>query len=222
MRLTVFGASGGIGTEVVSQALTKGHEVTAVVRDPARLLVTPTAGLIVVRADVMDPAALVPVLEGAAGDRADGQASGGRADAVVSALGPRRGGPVTVLADSMRAILAAMDKTGVRRLVAVSASGFFAEAGEGLLTGKVGKPLLQRILRDNTADTRRMEELITANGAEWTIMRPARLTNGPRRPYRTALDRYVSARIGRADVADAILGALADPATAGHRVNVGY
>jgi hypothetical protein len=53
-------------------------------------------------------------------------------------------------------------------------------------------------------------------------MRPSRLLNKPRRPYRTALDRYVSARIGRADLAHAILAALADPATVGHRVNVGY
>lgn len=37
MRLTVFGATGGVGREVVGQALAAGHEVTAVVRDPARL-----------------------------------------------------------------------------------------------------------------------------------------------------------------------------------------
>ncbi|MGW4973647.1 NmrA family NAD(P)-binding protein, partial [Streptomyces albidoflavus] len=35
MRITVFGATGGVGGEVVRQALEAGHEVTAVVRDPA-------------------------------------------------------------------------------------------------------------------------------------------------------------------------------------------
>ncbi|MYV67428.1 NAD(P)H-binding protein, partial [Streptomyces sp. SID2131] len=40
MRLTVFGATGGVGREVVRQALAAGHEVTAVVRNPARLAVT--------------------------------------------------------------------------------------------------------------------------------------------------------------------------------------
>ncbi|MBL0800300.1 NAD(P)H-binding protein, partial [Streptomyces albidoflavus] len=37
MRITVFGATGGVGGEVVRQALEAGHEVTAVVRDPAAL-----------------------------------------------------------------------------------------------------------------------------------------------------------------------------------------
>lgn len=208
MRLTVFGATGGIGTELVRQALARGHQVTAVVRDPRRLAVPPTAGLSVVTADVMDPVAIKPAVDGA--------------DAVASGLGPRRGGPPAVLTDSMRAILSAMDATGVRRLAAVSASGFFAEPGEGLLTGKVAKPLLRAILRDNCADTRRMEDLITASTVDWTIMRPAQLTNAERKPYKTALDRYVGPRIARADVADAILNALSDPATIGHRVNLGY
>lgn len=208
MKLTVFGASGRTGTQVVRQALAAGHEVTAVVRDEARLGVPSAPRLRVVRADVMEPAAIAPALEGA--------------DAVVSALGPRRGGPPAVLTDGMRSILKAMGSTGARRLVVVSASGMFAEDGEPPLTRFVAKPLLQAILRDGTADGRRMEDLITASGTDWTIMRPARLTNAPRGQYRIAFDRYVSGRTRRADLADAILAALADPATVGHRVNVGY
>lgn len=208
MRLTVFGATGRTGTEVVSQALAAGHEVTAVVRDPARLNVPAAPALRVIQSDVMDTGAIAPVLDGT--------------DAVVSALGPRRGGPAGVLGSGVRSILAAMAKTGVRRLVAVSASGMFAEAGEPPLVRLAAKPLLRRLLREGAADGQRMEELITASGTEWTIMRPARLTDGPRGQYRTAVDRYVSGRTRRADLADAILTALADPATIGHRVNVGY
>lgn len=59
MKLTVFGATGGIGQEIVRQALESGHQVTAVVRDPARLAVT-GAGLEVFRADLMDPEVLRP------------------------------------------------------------------------------------------------------------------------------------------------------------------
>jgi putative NADH-flavin reductase len=208
MRLTVFGATGGIGTELVKQALARAHEVTAVVRDPARLAVPPTTALTVLTADVMDSAAIKPALDGA--------------DAAASALGPRRGGPPTILTDSMRAILAAMSATGTKRLVAISASGFFVEQGEGVLTHYIAKPLLRRILRNNVNDTRHMEQLITTSPTDWTIIRPAQLTNAERRPYKTAMDRYVGPRIARADVADAILNALTDPATISHRVNLGY
>lgn len=208
MRLTVFGATGGIGTELVKQALARGHEVTAVVRDPTRLAVPSAAALTVLTADVLDSTAIKPALDGA--------------DAAASALGPRRGGPPNVLTDSMHAILAAMDATGTKRLVAVSASGFFVEEGEGFLTGKIAKPLLRRILHENAADTRQMENLITASSTDWTIIRPAQLTNAERRPYKTAMDHYVGARIARADVADAILNTLTDEKTVGHRVNLGY
>jgi len=208
MRLTVFGATGGIGTEVVRQALARNHEATAVVRDPAKLAVPADAALTVITADVMDPAAIKSALDGT--------------DAVVSALGPRRGGPPAILTSSMRAILTAMDAASVRRLIAVSASGFFTEPGEGVLTRYAAKPILRAILSSNCADTRDMETLITASNTDWTLIRPAQLTNAERRPYKTALDHYVGPRIARADVADAILNALENQATVSHRLNLGY
>ena len=208
MRLTVFGATGGTGTEVVRQALTAGHQVTAVVRDPARLAVPPRERLSVIAADVTEPEAIIGTLKDA--------------DAAVSALGHRRGDSATICAEATGSILAAMDKAGVRRLIAVSASGFFREAGEPPLTRYAVKPLLQALLSSGVADTHRMEELISGSAADWTIMRPSRLLNRPRRPYRTAQDRYVSPQVGRADLADAILKAASDPAAIGHRVNVGY
>jgi putative NADH-flavin reductase len=209
MRVTVFGATGGIGTEVVRQALAAGHEVVAVVRDAGRLTVPAGAGLGVVTADVMDPAQIGPAVKGA--------------DAVVSALGPRPGGPATVLADSARSILAALDQTGVRRLVTVSANGAFIEPGEPFVTRVVVKPLLHRFLRDAMTDTQRMETEIRASDTDWTLIRPPRLTSKPGRGrYRRATDRNVGRTIARADVADAILAVLPDPATIRHAVGVGY
>jgi putative NADH-flavin reductase len=209
MRLTVFGATGRTGSEVVRQAVAAGHDVVAVVRDPARLTVPAGRGLGVVTADVMEPAQIGPAVKGA--------------DAVVSALGPRPGGPVTVLTDGVRSILAAMEDAGLRRLVAVSASGAFIEPDEPFVTRVLVKPLLQRFLRDSVADTRRMETEIWASDTDWTLIRPPRLTNRPGRGrYRREIGRNVGRNIARADVADAILAALADPATIGHTVGIGY
>jgi uncharacterized protein YbjT (DUF2867 family) len=68
-----------------------------------------------------------------------------------------------------------------------------------------------------------MEREVRASGTDWTIMRPPMLTNGARRgTYRTAIDRNVGRTIARADVADAIMHALADAGTIGHSIGVGY
>lgn len=209
MRLTVFGATGGIGTEVVRQALDAGHEVIAVVRDPARLGVSGNPLLRVIRADVTDVEAIVPAVEAT--------------DAVVSALGPRKNGSITICRDGAQAIMRAMDKTGVRRLVVVSASGAYVDAGDGPLTRAVVKPILQRLLREGFASVRDMERAVRGSGTDWTIMRPPMLTNAERRgTYRTAVDRNVGRTIARADVADAILHALADAGTIRHSIGVGY
>jgi putative NADH-flavin reductase len=209
MRLTVFGASGGTGTQLVRQALDAGHEVVAVVRDPSRLRVPANPALQVASADVMDPEAIAPAVEGA--------------DAVVFALGPGGTGPTTVCADGIRSVLAAMDKTGTNRLVAVSANGAYVDEGDDLISRLLVKPLLQRFLRNVFRDTRRMEDEIRASDTGWTIMRPPRLTNGAHRGrYRTALDRNVGWLISRADLADAILTAIGDPKTVGHSLGVGY
>src|SRR3984893_16826544 len=76
MKLTILGATGATGTTLTGQALAAGHEVTAVVRDPARLAVPAHPRLRIVTADVMDPASIPPAVDGA--------------DAVLSAVGPPR------------------------------------------------------------------------------------------------------------------------------------
>src|SRR5215510_7732780 len=119
MKLTVFGATGGTGKQVVSQALAAGHEVLAVVRDSCRLAVPAHAGLDVAVADVLDPAAI--------GDLVAGR------DAVISTVGPSRRPEekntraAPVCSASARSITAAMRATGTGRLVVVSASGPFTD-----------------------------------------------------------------------------------------------
>jgi putative NADH-flavin reductase len=81
MELTIFGATGATGNCLTEQALAAGHEVTAVVRDPARLSVPAHPQLRVITADLMDPAAISPAVAGA--------------DAVLAAFGPRGTGPTT-------------------------------------------------------------------------------------------------------------------------------
>ncbi|NIH82972.1 NAD(P)-dependent oxidoreductase [Amycolatopsis viridis] len=208
MKLTVFGATGGTGAHVVRQALTAGHQVTAVVRDPARLDVPAQPRLEVVTADVLDPDALVPAISGR--------------EAVVSALGPRGRGPSVICRDGTSSIMAAMTTAGVRRLAVVSNSGMHRE-GDGWFTRLLFKPVLIRILREGYADMGEMERRVTASGLDWTIVRPPKLSDGPhtgRIASETRGNVRGSFTISRADLADYVLRAVADPALSRVAVSV--
>jgi putative NADH-flavin reductase len=208
MKLTVFGATGRTGVEVVRQGLAQGHQVTAVVRDPARLEVPPHEQLEVVTANGFDPSEIAPAISGR--------------EVVVSALGPRGRGPTTVCRDAARGIISAMSTAGVRRLVVVSNSGMHTE-GDGVFTRRLVKPILIRLLREGYEDMQAMEDLVVASGLEWTIVRPPRLTHGPHTGrIASSVDRNVrgSFTISRADLADYVLRATEDEDLAGTAVSV--
>lgn len=204
MRIVLLGASGRTGTEVVAQALARGDEVVAVAREGSAV----PSGVEVVRAAFDEDGVMDDVARGA--------------DVVVSALGARGRGPTTVCTDGVTAVVGAMHRTGVRRLVVVSASGLPGE-GDDVAVRWLVKPVLQRVFRHPYADMTRMEEIVRASGLDWTIVRPPRLTDGPRTDrYRRTLDRHVPRghRVARADVATEILRAAADRATVGHLVAI--
>ncbi|MFC5828950.1 NAD(P)-dependent oxidoreductase [Nonomuraea insulae] len=210
MRITVFGASGGTGLELLRQGTDHAHQVTAVVRDAARLPAGLRERLDVVEADVMDPDAVAPLVKGR--------------DAVLSAMGTRESGPTTVHSASITSILTAMGRVGTRRLLMVSAGGLEADAGDGPFTRYVLKPLLiQRLFRHTYTDLAKAESLLRESDADWTIVRPARLTDaGPTGRYRTAKDLAVRRGLSttRADLADCMLELIGDRASVGHVVSV--
>ncbi|MQY02359.1 NAD(P)-dependent oxidoreductase [Actinomadura macrotermitis] len=210
MKLTVLGATGGTGVQVVQRALDDGHQVTAIVRDPAKLPAGLRDRAEVVTADVRDAAALTPHVQGR--------------DAVITALGTREGrAPTTICTDGARGLIEAMRAAGTSRLLLVSASGLAADSGDGPVTRYVFKPLLQRVLKENFTDLRRAEELVRASGLDWTIVRPPRLLNGPAKgAYRSTVDRNVRGgrTIRRADLAAALLDLAPGTGNVGHVVCV--
>ena len=209
MKLTILGATGATGTCLTEQALAAGHEVTAVVRDPARLAVPAHRRLRTITADVMDPAAITPAVAGA--------------DVVISAVGPRGTGPTKVIQDSVRGIIQAMQKTGTRRLLEVSGS-IVADEGESPYLRYLLKPVARRtFLRHVCADMRIGEDEIRHSDLDWTIFRPPSLTGKPARgTYRTAIDRNLphGFRVSRADLAACMLTLLDDPATVRRHVSI--
>jgi uncharacterized protein YbjT (DUF2867 family) len=211
MKLTVFGATGGIGGHVVRQALDAGHRVTAVVRDRSRLAVPDHPELHVVTvAGLTDSEALEPALSGS--------------DAALSGVGARSLKDAGVASVATRGILGALEATGVRRFVAVSAMpvGPIPE-GEGFVGRRLAYPIVRRVLRKVYDDLEAMEADIRRAGLEWTVVRPPRLTDKPLSgSYRTTIGSNVPNGnfVSRADVAHAMLALLEDPRSIGQPVGV--
>ncbi|MFF7886096.1 NAD(P)-dependent oxidoreductase [Streptomyces sp. NPDC020794] len=210
MKFTVFGATGGIGQEIVRQALDSGHQVTAVVRDPTRLTVT-GAGLEVFRADLTDPQALRPAVTGR--------------DAVLSGLGARTRKDAGIATRLTRTVLGAMEAEGVRRLLVVSAGPVGPDPEGAPFADRAARGLVSLILKDVYADLAAMEGELARSATDWTVVRPPRLQNKPvTGSYRTAVGGFpLKGRfIGRADVAHAMLAMIDDPGTVKQGVGVAY
>jgi uncharacterized protein YbjT (DUF2867 family) len=211
LRLLVVGASGGTGRLLVNQALTAGHEVTALVRDTARLPISQPL-LRVVVSDVMRPETL----------HIDGH------DAVLCAIGtmpearedrPRMQRGVPVCSEGTRHLIEAMTAAGVRRLVVESS----ASVGASRRTGRLGIAwVMWRLLGDVMEDKERQEACVRASGLDWTIVRPVKLTDGaPTGRVRVAEDaRWGWGRVSRADVAAVMLRCLSDPTSVGKALTI--
>ncbi|MEU6596872.1 NAD(P)-dependent oxidoreductase [Streptomyces flaveolus] len=210
MKLTVFGATGGIGRELVRQALDAGHTVTAVVRDPARLTVTGDR-LEVVRSGLADPEEVRPAVRGR--------------DAVLSGLGARSRKDAGVATRLTRTVLGAMEAEGVRRLLVVSAGPVGpASVDDGPLDRGV-RGLVSAVLKGVYADLREMEAELARSGTDWTSVRPPRLQDKPLTGrYRTVVGGFPPKGrfIARADVAHAMLSMIDARETLKQGVGVAY
>jgi putative NADH-flavin reductase len=201
MKLIVLGATGGIGLEIVSQALQHGHAVTAFVRSEERL--KPFRDRLTIRqGDLLNSSELE-------------QAIGGQ-DAVVSGFGPRvpiSKGDANLLRDFALALTRAMHKAVVRR-VAILSTAFLFRDSIVPPTYLFGRLFFPGIVLDASA----MERVFRESDLDWTIIRPPQLTDklytGNYRVREDHLPRF-GFNISRADVADCLLKSVEDRAFVG-------
>jgi len=153
MKLFVMGATGRTGQEVVQQALARDHHVTGFVRSPENVRLK-NERLTVLKGNVMDENELFRAMQ--------------NHDAVVSTLGPREVFKLSsMLHDSALATTRAMNRSGIKRLVVLSAAAHFP----GILN-RIASFIMRNHMRDSLA----MEAIVQASGLDWTIARPPRLT----------------------------------------------
>lgn len=101
MRITLFGATGNVGSRVLTEAVSRGHEITAVLRDPARL---------------SEPPANVVLRQGDAGKAEDVVDASQGQDLVISATRPAPGREDELLSMT-RALLTGAGRSGTRLLL---------------------------------------------------------------------------------------------------------
>ncbi|GIW37780.1 MAG: NmrA family transcriptional regulator [Meiothermus sp.] len=186
MKIVVFGASRGVGLQVVQQALEQGHSVTAFARNPS---FPNHAHLSVMRGDIFDPEVVSRAVQGQ--------------DAVVIALGAGNQAGDQTRSQGTAHIVRAMQQYGVRRVVAVSSFGV-GDSRKGLIAHAAWL-----FLKAALEEHERQEKTLMESGLDWTIVRPTGLTNDAK----TGAYKIGSSgrgRISRADVADFILKALED------------
>jgi putative NADH-flavin reductase len=193
MRLTIFGATGKTGIELVNQALEQGHAVTAFVRDPARLAIEDER-LTVMVGDIFDPASVAQAVKGQ--------------DAVICALGVGSDlKKTTVRTDGTVNIINGMKLNNVDRLIVVSAMG----VGDSWDTLSLfNKFFFATLLKSSREDHEAQESAVRDSGVDWTIIRPSGLTESARSGVYGVGENIpaVSSKIARADVADLILKEL--------------
>lgn len=209
MKLVIFGANGPTGRLTTEQALAEGHEVTAVTRRPDAFPLS-DARLSVAQADILNPDEVHRVV-------ADH-------DAVVSTVGvPYTKEPVTVYSEGTANVIKSMQAHGIRRLVCVSSIGADYEdaPGEAFVFRKVIVPILLKMGRPLYEDTSRMEEIVSASGLDWTVVRPAGLFDATTTTdYIVSKSRHPGWFTSRRDLADALVREAVDDLSVGSRVEV--
>jgi putative NADH-flavin reductase len=212
MKLTIIAATGGVGRELLQQAVAAGHDVTAVVRNPAKL--SRPVRAITTDMTAPDQVALESAIAGA--------------DAVLSGLGPHSNSDAGIASQGTRAIVAAMKTTGVRRIVAVSAAPVSTvpsrsrpsppkhDPGDGFFMRHLFTHVASAMFGKVYADLAQMEGIFADSGLEWTVVRPPQLTGKPLTgTYRIAYGQNIRGgwSVPRADVAHLMLHVLGQPDT---------
>lgn len=176
MKMVLLGVTGSTGYSLMEQALARQHDVVAIARTPAKISLQ-HPNLRILQGDVTSAGSLSAAFSGS--------------DVVISCVGvsnpiqARKG--TTVYSVGTRNIVEAMQKTNLKRLIAVSSAGVAPRKGAPILYKLIVKPIF---LEPAYRDMRVMEQFLSQSTLDWTIVRPPYLTAAPlRTDYRLMPDR---------------------------------
>jgi putative NADH-flavin reductase len=196
MKLAIFGATGTVGSELLTQALDAGHDVRVLVRTPSKLP-SEHNRLAVVQGNVKDPAAVKRTVDGC--------------DAVLSTLGAHRGDDHDTRRTGTENVIAAMRQIGIQRLVAMGGFHLAFPDDPTNFGRKLIVPII-KLMGIVVEDTTAMGSLVLASDLDWTLVRSPRVVNG--RPtgscHTGTLELGPWNKVTRGDVASFMLRCLTD------------
>ncbi|MGL5817074.1 MAG: NAD(P)-dependent oxidoreductase [Phycicoccus sp.] len=196
MQIALIGATGRTGRHVLDIALERGHGLSVLVRDPARLPDALAPSVRVVTGTSTDHDAVARLVDGA--------------DAVVSALGPtaKEGDLHTRTAEVLVAVLS---DSGPTRFVGVTGAGIDLPGDQKSLRDRVISKAIQTFGGAVVEDKPREYRVLAASDLEWTLARAPRLVDGAASGRTLQHDAHVSTRstkLVRADLAAFLLDAV--------------
>lgn len=212
MHIALFGASGMLGQRILQEALARGHQVTALVRNPAKITSTETY-LSIKEANVLDPASVAQAVSGH--------------EVVVSAIGPGSDQPETTVVEAARVLLQGIAQAGVPRLLVVGGAGGLEVTPGVKLMDTPDFPAAWKSIARAHVDA--FEIYQKEEKLNWTYLSPAAsIAPGQRTgQYRTGTDQLVTdkqgeSRISAEDFAVAMLDEVERPQFTRQRFTVAY
>ncbi|MGW2629824.1 NAD(P)-dependent oxidoreductase [Streptomyces chattanoogensis] len=213
--IALFGANGTIGSRILAEALSRGHRVTAVVRDPAKITTT-HPNLTVTTGDVLDAASVAAVAEGR--------------DVVVSAVGGGGAeGHVATIRPAAESLVEGLRRLGdaAPRLISVGGAGSLRTPDGKQVWDKEGLPGFLLAIMHAHGDA--LDYYRTVSDVRWTNLSPAATIEPGERTggYRTATEDLITdaegtSRISAEDYAVAVVDEIERPQHVGERFTVGY
>jgi len=210
VKVALYGATGKSGSRILKELVSRGHQVTAIVRDPAKIP-QPGPGVFVKRDDLSEAKKIAAAINGA--------------EAVISAYAPPQDDPDAIVGVTQRLIDALGGGTSARLIVVGGAGSLFVAPGVTLVdSGYVPEPYLP-ISRAHV----KAFNVLRASTIEWTYLAPvAYFTPGERTgKFRLGKDELIAnaqqeSRISMEDYAIALVDELEKPRHRRQRFSVGY
>ncbi|MEH7238892.1 NAD(P)-dependent oxidoreductase [Bacillus sp. JJ1562] len=161
MNILILGATGRVGSQIVTYALHDRHHVTVLVRTPEKIQIN-NKNLAIIQGNVLNKDNIVRAMHGI--------------DVVISALNTDG---TTTLSESMPLIIEAMENEGIKRIVTIGTAGILQSRSTPNSLRYQSSESKQRSTRA-AKEHHKVYDMLKQSTLEWTIVCPTYLPDGER------------------------------------------